>query len=246
MAGWKKHDPWKGSGIKPGEVSMTGDTVDNVQPEDTGNNQFYPGYMPQRYISPKMGPQKHNAGEVGDGTVPNNTDRGNYGHGVIVDSEVWDKDHSRKDASDGVPQVMPEEEDQREYDPVKVTIVDKSPDELTVMSVSTYIVTMPSSSTGGGQPTQSGLTPIRILGKNPRRTRAIVAISNMQGGSIPVLLTQEQSNPAYGFPIASATTFPLVLYTTDAAWVMGSTMADSFTVCVIEESAKNSDPYYPV
>jgi hypothetical protein len=241
MAGWKKHNPWVGPGIKPGEVSETGDTKDTYLMDET--TQAYPGYMPQRYVAPKMGPQKENAGEVGDGTVPNNTDRGNYGHGVIVDSEVWDKDHTRKDKSDLVPQVMPEEEDQREYDPIKVTIVDKSPDEIIKMYVDTYTWNGVPTNTAQGSNTQAGNSLVRILYKDPRRKRAIIAVSNMQAGSVPKIYPS--SGNAHGFPIPAATAVPLELTTTEEVWAAGATTADSFTISVLTERCVNSDPYLP-
>jgi hypothetical protein len=235
----------RGRGLaKPGQVAQTSEDPDMDLPQAYGENQFYPGYIPQRYIPPVAPVEIDNAGEVGDGTVPNNTDRGNYGHGVLVDSHVTAKDHSQKDKSDFVPQVMPEKADQFEYEPIKVTVVGEDPDEIIRMNIATYIVNTPASTAGGGQPTVTGLTPQRVLGHDPRRRRAVIAISNMQGGSVPVMLTQEQSSPAYGFPIASATTFPLELFTTEEVWVSGSTATDSFTVTVLAERYVNADRLY--
>lgn len=234
---------------QPGQVSMQSEDGDTVIPDDV--TMTYPGFIPQRYIRPVMLdthdiiPAKNGeeviGHEPGDGTVPNNTDRGMYGHGVIVDSDVAPKNHSRHDLTDNVKQRMPVLEDNFQYDPIKVTVVDKLPDERQVLSVATYHITTQGSA-NGGQPMQTGLTPIRIAGKDPFRTRLIVAISNMQGGSTPMLLTSEQTIPSYGFPLSAAANQPMPLFTSEELWVSGIATTDDFVVCVIYERSVQNDP----
>lgn len=214
----------------------------------------YGGYIPQRYTRPMVGYEHHvesvDSGnlqgrighEPGDGTVQNNTWRGDYGHGVIVNSDVSVQDHTRHNLTDDVTQVMPEHEDLRLADPIKVEVVNRDPDFRVVMNIGTFHVTTQGTAMGG-QPMQTGLTPIRVAGKDPHRTRMIIGISAMVGGSNPVLLTSEQSSPLYGFPIASATVTPLTLFTTEEVWVSGQALTDDFTVSVVVERNNNVDPF---
>jgi hypothetical protein len=245
MAGWgKQNGDMRGNHqAAPGQVSESSNELETIQ---SGPDQMtYRGYVPQRYIPPGQIAAKHNAGEVGDGTVPNNTDRGNYGHGVEVDSEVWAKDHSRRDVTDQVPQVMPEEEDQREYDPIKVTIVDKSPDELIKTTITTVNITANTPSAQGTN-AATGMTPIRILGKDPRRTRAYVTVISFTSGgtasngvaSQAVVLNSQNQPPVYGFPLQSTR---MEILATDEVWVAGQNIADVGIIGVYAERAVNSD-----
>lgn len=230
---------------QPGQVSEEACDYDLVSGPD---QMTYRGYVPQRYIPPGQ-PQVHqNAGEEGDGTVPNNTDRGNYGHGAVVDSEVWAKDHSRRDITDQTPQYMPEHIDQKEYDPIKVTVVDRYADETVMPNIFTVQIGTIAVS-AQGQPTSNGLTPIRILGRDPARKRALIYVPNFTSGgnnvlgnaSTPVILTSENQLPQYGFSLTASYQRPVEVFTNEELWVAGQNAADLGVVSVYIERAVNAD-----
>jgi hypothetical protein len=238
----------KAKKIQPGDVSQ--ETRESTY-EGGPDTEEYPGYLPQRSYGPVMyekpgfsdvrrGEMAHLGHVPGDGTVEPNKWRGGYGHGVIIDSDAHQAEWSRNRSDDYVDQVMPEHDDQDLREPVKVEVVNRNPDFIVVMNINTFHISSQALS-GGGQPAQSGLTPVRILPKDPHRTRAVIGLSNVVGGSVPMMLTSEQSLPAYGFPIPVATTQVFVLYTTEEVWVSGSLATDDFVVAVMIERNINSD-----
>jgi hypothetical protein len=206
----------------------------------------YPGYEPQRYVMPKPIPDDRGV----EGEVHNNVDRGTHWHGEDehLAGEPHDKDVASPHLNHSlIDQVYPEHNNEDYCPPVRVEVVGKDPIQTVVMTIGTFHITTQGAA-NGGQPSQNGLTPVRILGKDPHRRRAVVGLSNVTGGSVPVLLTGEQSSPAYGYPIPAATNEQFELFTTEEAWVSGSLASDDFIVAVMIERVINADPYrgYPM
>jgi hypothetical protein len=142
---------------------------------------------------------------------------------------------------------MPEAEDQREYDPIKVTIVDKSPDELIETRITTVTLTA-NTQVAAGTNVQTGMTPIRILGKDTRRTRSYITVVSFTSGgtasngvaSQAVLLNSENQPPVYGFPLQATR---MEILATDELWVAGQNVADVGIIAVYSERAVNADAY---
>lgn len=249
-----------GKQAEPGQVSQSGRQTEH---EWVDGGQSYPGYTPQRYHRPVMGYEhsvesshegnfEYEGGHVpGDGTVPNNTWRGQYGHGVIVDSDTQPQDHSRHHLSDDVPQVMPEADDQREMPPVKVEIVNRDPDQMLKPTIIT-VQLGEAATTTQGSPTANGLTPVRLLGRDPHRKRAYVYVPNFVSGgnnalgnvSTPVMMTSVSGLPQYGFALSLTFAASVELNTTEEIWVCGQNAADTGVVCAYIERAVNADPLH--
>lgn len=237
--------------IRPGMVSETGDTKDTFRGDADSLN--YPGYIPPGYIRPVMGPQEHESG--GQSAVANNTDRGTESHGVQVDSHVQPKDSGDAvrftEKSDRSPQKMPEHDDNEialRYEPIKVEIVNQDPDEITRITTTTVTI-IPTANTASGSATATGITPIRVLGKDPHRTRAYLFVVSFTSGGLAangvasqaVVIASENQPPVYGFPLGTAR---MEIQATDEVWVSGQNAADGGVVAVYAERSTNADRLY--
>lgn len=219
--------------IQPGQVSESSNEPSTY--EGSPDTMYYPGFQPQMYQRPM---QPHVYRE--DGEVQNNTDRGTEAHGVYVDSHVAPKDHmGLVETHDAVPQRMPEADDNREPAPVKVEIVNRDPDEIVALQVDVFNIGTPTLSSQGTS-NYDAVSPVRILNKDPHRTRALIAISNMTGGTLPVIRPKGGSHKN-GFPLSMASQVPLELFVTEEVYISGSARTDSFTVTVLIERTTNAD-----
>lgn len=235
---------------RPGQVSQEGtETTVEAGPDAMA----YPGFIPQRYISPLMGPQHAEGG--GASAVPNNTLRGTESHGVQVDSHVGPRDShdavGMTKEDDFLPQEMPEASDQNEYPPVKVEVVNRDPDEI-ITSYTTTVNIVPTAATqASGSATNTGITPIRILGQDPHRTRAYISVVSFTSGGMAangvasqvVLMGDSNQPPVYGFPIG---TTRIEVNTTNDLWLAGQNVADAGVVAVYVERTTNADRLYSV
>lgn len=210
---------------------------------ENATTEAYPGFIPQRYIRPVQAPsdEGHRSGGV-NRYAENNIDRGTEDHGVDVDSHVHAKDdgksgfeahgHNHSGISDSVAQILPDDEDilDEEY-PVPVRIVRDEPIEDVRSVIDSYIVIA-----------GAGLTPVRVLGRDRKRTKAIIGTVGTVTGNA-VVVSGVNGNPAYGFPLGGALTQPLITAATDELWVSGQTASDTFTVAVFIERTTNADPH---
>jgi len=244
--------------IRPGMVSETGTTESTV--EASPDAMAYPGFIPPAYTPPL--PPYMQADGGGYSAVPNNTDRGTESHGVQVNAHVGPKDSrdavAQTEKSDRNPQLMPEADDNAfEYEPIKVEIVNQDPDEITRIQTNTVTI-VPTANTATGSAAPTGITPIRILGKDPHRTKAYIqTVAWTSGGnsangiaSLPVILASENQPPVYGFPLATGAAATLNLgsrieiLATDEVWVSGQNAADAGIISVYIERTTNADRLY--
>jgi len=234
--------------IQPGDVSQTETDSTYLDGPDT---MAYPGFIPPAYARPLAPELQHESG--GHDAVPTNTDRGTESHGVQVDSKVGPKDSLRAvgeltEKSDRNRMLMPEADDNVEYPPIKVEIVNQDPDEISRITTTTVTI-IPSAGTASGSVAATGITPIRVLGKDPHRTRAyLFVVSFASGGnsangtaSQAVVLSSENQPPVYGFPLGTAR---LDVYATDEVWVSGQNLADAGIIAVYAERSTNADRLY--
>lgn len=239
---------------EPGQVSETGDTHSTVM--GGPDNMAYPGFIPQRYIHPNTPRQQVDGG--GASAVPNNTDRGEESHGIRpgYDSHVGPKDsHDAVRETEGngsTPQNMPEADDNGHHQPppLKVEVVNLDPDVEIVFHTDTYSIAA-SVVTASGNPTATGISPVRVLGKDPRRTKAYICVKTFTSGgnnaggvaSLPVMLASETQLPIYGFPIPLYSQTPLLINTTDEVWICGQNVGDVGAIAVYQERTVNADRY---
>lgn len=243
--GFKKHRMGE---IRPGMVSETGSTVDTY--EGGPDSMAYPGFIPPAYSRP-IAPELQREGG-GHDAVPTNTDRGTESHGVQLDSHVGPKDSrdavAQTEKSDRSPLNMPEHDDMVEYPPVKVEIVNQDPDEITRITTTTVTI-IPTANTASGSATATGITPIRVLGKDPHRTRAYLFVVSFTSGGLAangvasqaVVIASENQPPVYGFPLGTAR---MEIQATDEVWVSGQNAADGGVVAVYAERSTNADRLY--
>ena len=247
--GWNKAQQ-----AKPGQVSESGRESQIVESPD---NMAYPGFVPQMYMRPVMDDTVNQIDYMGGcaSAVPNNTLRGTESHGVQVDSHVGPRDSvdavgDLTEKSDWLPQNMPEKADTVEYEPIKVQITNQDPDQIIRVTTNTVNITpAPATLTGQGRDVATGITPIRILGKDPRRTRAYVYVVSFTSGgnaangvaSQAVLLSAENQPPTYGFPLGSTR---MEVLATDEVWVCGQNVGDAGIIAVYAERAINADRLY--
>lgn len=234
---------YRGHKIQPGEVSETSEDASTYG--GSPDSMQYPGYQPQMYVRPVAPHMWHQGGEV-----PNNTDRGTEAHGIYVDSHVHPKDQGGEELVDQtsyVAQVVPEAHT-KELPPVKVEVVEQYKNEIIRSGVMTVQLLTESVSAQGG-PTQNGMTPIRILGKDPHRKRAFIYVPFFTSGgnsalglvSNIVLLVRQSDLPQYGFSLAATYQQPMVVETTEELWIAGQNANDTGVVCVYVERVVNED-----
>lgn len=197
---------------------------------ENATTEHYQGFIPQRYIRP-IAPHQ----ETEHGQVPNNTLRGTEAHGLYIDSDV---------APQNAPQLHYEEthDDERvvhpqydhatdAYPPVPVRIVDQKPVEITRINVNQYPVV--------------GTTPVRILGQDDKRVRALVGTSGTVTGTL-YLLTDVNSSPVMtGFPLPAATAQPLEIRGDQELWASGGISTDAGSIAVYVERVVNGDAEHP-
>lgn len=194
----------------------------------------YPGYHPQRYRNPLL-PQMEDE-DGGTASVENNVDRGVESHGRYEashpdaqDSQLLDYAHT----TDYVEEVLPEyDTPEDKYEPINVRVVDDLPNEMTRIVIGSFIVVA-----------GAGLVPVRVAGQDSRRRRILIGTVGTVTGT-PMLLTDVNTNPAYGFPLPSASAQAMEVRGDQELWVSGVTAADTFTVAVMAERVTNADPHH--
>lgn len=196
--------------------------------------QAYPGFVPQRYISPLLPVRQDEEGEVA-----NNVERGTEAHGLYGDSNVHPKDAQVLDyekTTDGVTEILPEyEAGEDKYDPINVRIVDEKPNEITRVVIGSAVI-QPNAQGGATAPNP----PVRLVGQDPKRTRVLIGTSGTVTGTL-VLLTDLNQSPAYGFPLPAANAQPLEIRGDQELWVSGVAAADTGTVVTMAERRVNGD-----
>lgn len=221
------HKPEKHAEYPP--IEETAATYDG-SPE----TMYYPGFVPQRYERPTKPVLQDEIGQV-----PNNVERGTEAHGLYGNSDVHPKDSEYLDYSrthDDIDPTLPEYDAREDkYDPINVRVVDERPNEITRVVIGQVIV-----QPGTGVPNQ----PIRLLGQDNKRVRALIGTSGTVTGTV-VLLTDVNQQPAYGWPIPAAVTQPLEVRGDQELWVSGIAAADTASIVVIAERRVNADAQHP-
>lgn len=234
--------------IQPGDVAQSETDSTYLDSPDT---MAYPGFIPPAYQRPTLPRTQSDGG--GHDAVPTNTDRGTESHGVQLDSHVGPKDSLRAvgeltEKSDRSPLEMPEADDRQEYPPIKVEVVNQDPDEITRITTTTVTI-IPSANTASGSAAATGMTPIRVLGKDPHRTKAFLFLVSFTSGGLAangvasqaVVIASENQPPVYGFPLGTAR---MEIYATDEVWVAGQNIADAGIIAVYAERTTNADRLY--